>query len=86
MIRRLQDRDRNSSFTRGNFPYFFENEPKSRSGKSQGLVLIIDKHSDLVAAGSNDAAFSGSFAFIGSSGTFPLTRQEHISILPGTSK
>ncbi len=82
MIRNLQDYDKNNSFTRGSFPYNFENEPRSRSGVNQGLFLIIDGHTDLRAAGSN-GYFTNSFgAFIGPSGTFPQMGQG-FDIRPG---
>ena len=86
LVKLTSDHDTNHSFTKGNFAYNFENEPKSRPGKFAALVLVIDKHTDLVAAGSDANPFSGFYAFIGSSGTFPLTRQADSSILPGKLK
>ena len=83
MIRNLQEYDTNNSFTRGSFPYNFENEPKSRSGKQQVLVLIIDSHTDLLAAGSSGNIAIGFNAFIGPRGTFPQIGQEGLDIRPG---
>jgi hypothetical protein len=59
--------------------------PKSTSaGESNGLVLLLDSHSDQVSAASYDIPNSGfATVFVASAGNFPLMNNEGIEILPG---
>ena len=85
LIKNLQEYDKNASFSDSTIPKYFVDgkEPRTLPGRNKGLVLIIDAHSDLFAAGSVDSDFEGFMGFVGSNGTFPLLTLEGFEIIPG---
>jgi len=85
IVRELQESDKNSSFGDRVLPikYASTNEPKTLPGRNKGLVLMVDAHSDLLAAGSIDSDFDGFNGIIGPGGSFPLLGLEGFEIRPG---
>jgi len=85
MLQSMQASDKNTSFLSSNVPtYYVKNgEPNTIPGRSKGLVLMLDAHSDWLAPGSMDGDFRGFTGFIESSGSFPLMSQEGLPIKPG---
>ncbi len=53
MVKRKQAEDQAGSFDNlTNSQWFFNNsEPKSKAGRSKGLTLILDAHTDIVETG-----------------------------------
>ena len=72
MLQKMQSYDKSNSFVNSLIPakYLASNEPKTLPGRNKGLVLMLDAHSDLFAAGSNDANFNGFVGLISSPGRF----------------
>jgi len=85
LVKKLQDSDRNYSFTDSQVPlsYINDNEPKSLPGRNKGLVVMLDAHRDLLSAGSMDIDFHGFLGFIGSNHTYPRLNLEGFEILGG---
>ena len=54
LLTRLQESDKNASFSNSIVPDWYEkkSEPKTLPGRNKGLVLILDAHTNLFAAGS----------------------------------
>ena len=53
------------------------------AGRSKGLTLILDAHTDLFSAGSVDSDYEGFTGLISSRESFPFTAQELFEIKPG---
>jgi hypothetical protein len=85
IVKQLQDTDRSNSLTDSTKPksYLSKNEPTTLPGRTKGLVLMIDAHSDLFAAGSVDTDYDGFLGLINPSGIFPQMVQEGFEIKPG---
>ena len=85
LVKSLQESDKNNSFADSTLPkyYLTNNEPKTLPGRGKGLVLILDAHTDLLAAGSIDSDFEGFLGYIGGNSSFPLLSQGGFEILPG---
>ena len=58
-------------------------EPTSQPGRSKGLVVLLDSHSDVLSAGSVDSDFDGFLGVINPSGSFPFTSYSGFDIRPG---
>ena len=80
-IKRLQDRDYNLSF--GEKEKLDKGEPRPRAGRSKGLTLILDAHSDLVTTSSVNDDIDGFFAVVDSSNQYPMTYRKASFIRPG---
>ena len=86
MIEKMQEKDRQHSFDYDKkLPdwWLSNQEPKSQPGKSKGLTLILDAHSDTVSSSSITEDVDGFFAIVGSPNEFPLTTIQSILIRPG---
>ena len=86
IIKELQLFDQNSSFDNLiSMPTFWEerNEPKTQAGKTKGLTLVLDAHSDKIAGSSVTEDIDGFFAIIGSPNEFPMTKIQSSLIRPG---
>lgn len=70
LIKDLQDNDRKGSFENSSLPNWFKNnnEPKSLSGSSTGLMIVIDAHTDQLSSGSVDYDFKGFLGLISAKG------------------
>ena len=67
MIKNMQERDQESRFNhKETFPdwWKYNGEPKSQPGKSKGLTLILDAHSNKVASSSITEDVDGFFAIV----------------------
>ena len=67
MIQFLQQRDRNLSFDAVfNMPNSWEinQEPVPEAGRSKGLQIILDSHSNLMSGGTVQEDFDGFYAII----------------------
>ena len=60
-------------------------EPTSQPGRSKGLVVLLDSHSDVLSEGSVDSDFDGFLGVINPSGSFPFTSYSGFDIRPGDS-
>ena len=58
-------------------------EPTSQPGRSKGLVVLLDSHSDVLSEGSVDSDFDGFLGVINPSGSFPFTSYSGFDIRPG---
>ena len=56
---------------------------KFRPGKNGGLTVILDAHSNYLAAGSLEGDFKGFMATVRPAGTFPMTSLGAVHIQPG---
>ncbi len=65
--------------------YVDKKEPKTLPGRSKGLVLVLDAHTDMFSAGSVESDFDGFAGYIGGNATFPLFSQGGFEIRPGTN-
>lgn len=85
LVKKLQDTDKNISFGSSTPPnYYVDNgEPTTLPGKNKGLVLMLDAHTDLMAAGSVGTDFKEFTGLVGPPGSFPFTMQESFQIRPG---
>lgn len=85
LIKKLQNRDANDSFTSSKLPEWFVNgtEPIPHSGVKKGLSLMLDAHTNLVSSSSVKEDFQGFIAVISPRDSYPLTLQNSIRIRPG---
>lgn len=85
LIKSLQASDKNLSFTDSTLPKYYVNnkEPKTLPGRSKGLLLILDAHSDMFSSGSVDSDFESFSGYIGGNASFPLMSQGGFEIRPG---
>jgi len=85
LVTELQNSDKLAAFTDSQVTksYADNNEPKTLPGRNKGLLLMLDAHSDLFAAGSVDSDYEGFSGLISSSQSFPYTAQEGFVIKPG---
>ena len=86
MVTLMQARDRDLSFDRKiEMPGFWEgnNEPISEAGRSKGLSVILDAHSNLLAGGTVSQDFDGFFAIIDSKNQYPTTTRKSVLLRPG---
>ena len=76
-----------SAFGSSNKPdwYTSSKEPRSSPGRTKGLSLILDAHSDKLASGSVDGDFQGFTGLIHSSESFPLVSEYGFQIRPGSN-
>jgi hypothetical protein len=86
MLKKMEEKDMKYRFdsTKKLPDWWISNgEPKSQPGKSKGLTLILDAHSDKVASSSITEDVDGFFAIVGSPNQFPMTTIQSILIRPG---
>ena len=85
LVTELQEADKQAAFTDSQVTknYADNSEPKTLAGLNKGLLLMLDAHSDLFAAGSVDSDYEGFTGLISSSQSFPYTAQEGFVIKPG---
>ena len=91
MVNFMQIRDRNMSYDRNSsMPILWrehsvlENiEPISEAGRSKGLQVILDAHSNLLAGGTVPEDFDGFYAIIDSSDQYPMTTRKSVLLRPG---
>ena len=81
MVTFMQARDRNLSFDKSNFE--LDGRPVPEAGRTKGLTLILDAHSDMVSGGTVSQDFDGFFAIIDGSNQFPTTTRKSVLIRPG---
>jgi len=85
MIQDLQESDRKISLNRGKLPsdYIKNGEPKAQPGKSRGLTVVLDGHSDIISVGSVKNDTYGFLGLLQPSGSFPTTNLGAFDIRPG---
>ena len=86
MITKMQAKDSQNSFKSDDDHsewWSSEGEPTSQPGKSKGLTLILDAHSDTVSSSSITEDVDGFFAIVGSPNQFPMTTIQSILLRPG---
>ena len=91
MVNFMQVRDRNMSFDRNSsmpIPWREHSvqdniEPISEAGRSKGLQVILDAHSNLLAGGTVPEDFDGFYAIIDSSDQYPMTTRKSVLLRPG---
>ncbi len=86
-IGRLQalDREEGKSLAKFQMPEWYSerNEPTAQAGVSKGLSLVLDAHTDLLAAGTVSEDFQGFFAVVDARDAYPQTDLKNIRIRPG---
>jgi hypothetical protein len=60
-------------------------QTKSEAGRSKGLTLMLDAHSDMIEASSVPDDFQGFTAVIASRSQYPITSRKSVLIRPGHS-
>lgn len=85
MVRKMRSRDKSGSFGRTTLPQWYKdnNEPTSQAGKSKGLTVIMDAHSNLLSAASVEEDFSGFITLIHCKSDYPVTTVGHQVLKPG---
>jgi hypothetical protein len=85
IIQDLQTYDKKISFDGGKLPsHYIENgEPKAQPGKTSGLTVVLDAHSDLISVGSVEIDTYGFFGLLQPSGSFPTKIFGLFDIKPG---
>jgi hypothetical protein len=63
----------------------FRFQTKPEAGRSKGLTLMLDAHSDLVASNSIPDDFQGFTAVVSSRSQYPVTSGKSVLIRPGHS-
>ena len=82
----MQNRDKNLSFDRTtDMPerWFKNNEPVSEAGRSKGLQVILDSHSNLLSGGTVGEDFDGFYAIIDGKNQYPMTTRKTVLLRPG---
>ncbi len=86
-IIKLQEYDRldGKESTQLKLPNWYkeQGEPKPQAGVSKGLSLVLDAHTDILAAGSVGEDFQGFFAVVDARDAYPQTDQKNVRIRPG---
>ena len=77
----LTHQDKRKSFENSTVPDWFD--PTPEAGRSKGLTIVLDGHSDLISASSIPDFTHGFEAIVDGKGVYPLTSREHILIRPG---
>jgi len=85
LVKKLQDRDQNTSFENSTLPEWFtnRNEPKTQPGRNMGLKVVLDAHSDVIESLSVSRDFEGFTGLVTNPGSFPLTVLKGFEIRPG---
>ncbi len=86
MVTSMQNRDRNQSFDRNlKMPDLWaeQNEPTSEAGRSKGLEVVLDAHSDVLSGGTVTEDFDGFYAIIDHKDQYPMTTRKSVLIRPG---
>jgi hypothetical protein len=85
LVQTMQGRDKNQSFIDGNLDYGFQENGKLKiqPGKSKGLTVILDSHSDFFAAGSLEEDTKGFLGTIHPTENFPMTTTGSFELRPG---
>jgi hypothetical protein len=85
LVKQNQAEDYNTSFENSTLPlnYTSRNEPRTQAGRSMGLEVVIDAHSDVVESFSITHDFEGFTGLISEPGRFPLTNVKGFEIKPG---
>ena len=82
MVQYMQTRDQNMSYDRKfDMPELFD--LISEAGRSKGLHVILDAHSNLLAGGSVPHDFDGFVAIIDSKNQYPMTARKSVLLRPG---
>ena len=63
--------------------YLRNGEPKTEPGKSKGLTVILDAHSDIFSTGSVDLDTEGFVGLISTSGSLPQRTMSSFDLKPG---
>ena len=82
MVQLMQARDRDLSFEKDH-QFELNGRPVPEAGRTKGLTLILDAHSDMVSGGTVSQDFDGFFAIIDGSNQFPTTTRKSVLIRPG---
>ena len=85
LVQTMQARDKNQSFSDPKLNYDFQENGKLKiqPGKSKGLTVILDSHSDFYAAGSLEDDTKGFLGTIHPTGNFPMTTTGSFELRPG---
>ena len=85
LVTQLQKEDFNNSVDNGTLPnfYFTRQEPKTQPGRSMGLKLVLDAHSNIVESVSISQDFEGFTGLITEPGNFPLANLRGFEVKPG---
>ena len=82
----MQKRDRNMSYDRAHdMPKFWKqfDEPIPEAGRSKGLQVLLDAHSNLLAGGTVPEDFDGFYAIIDAKDQYPMTTRKSVLLRPG---
>ena len=86
MVEFMEERDKNMSFDHSQQLYEewkTLGEPVPEAGRTKGLQLILDAHSDVVSGGTVSEDFDGFFAIIDGTDKYPNTQMRSVLIRPG---
>ena len=86
MVQFMEERDKNMSFDHSQqlYPQWeILGEPVPEAGRTKGLQLILDAHSDVVSGGTVSEDFDGFFAIIDGTDKYPNTQMRSVLIRPG---
>jgi len=82
----LQERDKNASFKSHQVlpqTWYDDNEPQSKQGVSNGLTLVLDSHSNVLATSSVTKYHYGIFGFVDGHNRYPRVKDGSFVIQPG---
>ena len=85
LVKNLQGFEKQHSLFNSSLPDWYSNsdEPKTLSGKKNGLFVMLDAHSDVLAATSLNQDYTSFTGLLSYSGSFPLMAQGEFDIIPG---
>ena len=85
LLQQLQDEDRNSAFDNSTIPNWISGgrAVRTSAGQFEGLVLVLDGHTDLVTSLSVNSDFEGFTAVVDQRGSYALPNSRGFLIRPG---
>ena len=63
--------------------WYKDKEPKPQPGRTKGLRLVLDAHSDQISPGTVFDDFKGFVTVVGDKSSFPLTKRNSFLLKPG---
>ncbi len=76
MVSKMQKRDKDSAFgDASDIPSWYNNEPTSKAGRKKGLSIVLDGHTDLIAAGTVNDDVLGFYAVVDDPSKYPLINE-----------
>ena len=83
LIKELQIMDQKMSFQHKSISSTVHMDLKTQPGKSRGLTVVLDSHSNLFSPGSNNADTNGFIGLVKPRGSFLLTALDGFELRPG---